>query len=109
MAQEVTGSRVGSKNPAPAGSRGAGCHYKTHPAPPSRFSKATIREGYSGAERRKKILRYFCLREARGGAVRVFSPRDGAAEFFLPKLPTLVMREAFFQHHLHPWSMSQWS
>ena len=48
------------------------------PPRPADFSKVTIREGYSGAERRKKILRYFCLREARGGAGRVFSPRGGA-------------------------------
>ena len=56
---------------------------KTRPAPPRRFSKAIIREGYSGAERRKKILRYFCLREARGGAGRVFSPRGGAGDSLL--------------------------
>ena len=78
-------TRVGSKNPAPAGPRGG--HFKTRPAPPRRFYKVTIREGYSGAERRKKVLRYFCLREARGGAGRAgfFSAgRGGAGEFFWP-------------------------
>ena len=62
--------------------------FQNPPRPaPQIFSKATIREGYSGAEREKKILRYFACERRGAGRDGFFLRRAGrGGGIFCPNL-----------------------